>query len=125
MQRWRAFFAVCMLALWLPATSHVLLEQSGFIHHPQADAANADDDYDHDAADGICSVSLQVAAVQHVGPSHAVFYVLAVMSVQPLVTSAAAERVSCRSGLAPPILQSSWQFLLRTAQLGRAPSSAV
>jgi len=56
----KATLTVVMLALWLPATSHALLEQVGWIHTAHADAddpCGPDHDNDHDAADGICHVA--------------------------------------------------------------------
>ena len=49
-----------LLALWLPATSHALLEQVEWIHTAHADAHDAsdtDNDNNHDVADGLCRVA--------------------------------------------------------------------
>ena len=46
----RVFLAIFLLALWLPATSHALLEDFGFIHQEVAHASG------HDGADGLCLI---------------------------------------------------------------------
>jgi len=49
-----------MLAFWVPATSHTLLESAGVIH-----TEDSQHDGDHDAAEGLCvNATTHVAAPQ-------------------------------------------------------------
>src|SRR5262245_30358007 len=58
LNRLKSIVTGLLLALWLPATSHSLLQQAGWVHTEHADEADAPDtDNDHDAADGICCVA--------------------------------------------------------------------
>ena len=62
MKWFKTVVTMLLLALWLPATSHALLEQVGWVHTAHADThhasdADADHDNDHDAADGLCRVA--------------------------------------------------------------------
>ena len=66
----RTFAVLAVVALWLPASSHALLQHTGLIHthadvHHQHDGETHDhgpaDAKDHDAADGICRVESATA----------------------------------------------------------------
>jgi hypothetical protein len=60
----RTIAVLAVVALWLPASSHALLQHAGLIHtdaeHHHDDGESHDhapaDAKDHDAADGICRV---------------------------------------------------------------------
>src|SRR5438045_1588455 len=75
MDRWKRVVAIVMLALWVPGTSHSLLESAGWIHEDDA----ADSDFGHDAADGNChapisDTSLRSVCLSHCSPlSHTVY----------------------------------------------------
>ena len=125
-KEFRSFVAVLLLALWLPATSHCLLEDAGWIHH--SDCCDSGDDADgpgHDAADGVCQIE---KAAFHLPKFQRVFvktlpdflwYPLALNdlhraeTVPPDILSRAAP---------PPALRATWQFSFRTALPPRAPS---
>ncbi len=117
----KTVLTVFLLAFWLPATSHALMEHAGMIH-----TADSQHDDDHDAADGIC-----VNATSHVQapqPSLAV-------SVAPLagfqlwlaicaVVDGSVPEPSgpAPPGVAPPELSQTWHFSLRMSLPARAPS---
>jgi len=105
-----------MLAVWLPATSHPLLEGIGVIHEHGV----PDSDSDHDAADGLILL-----------PSSAKAPVVnaTLVCVLPVVVFLLPEPVETRpthrmaSGTSPP-LPNVWQFVHRAALPPRAPSFA-
>ena len=117
-----------LLALWLPATSHALLEQVEWIHTAHVDthdASDADHDNGHDAADGLCRVAstdVQVPPPELTGG-------LLLASVDFSLTPAALFEASLAlpngpdpPGAAPPELSHTWQFSSRASLPPRAPS---
>jgi len=119
--RLKTVVVLLMLAFWLPATSHALLEQAGVIH-----TEDSQHDDDHDAADGLC-----VNATTHVqtpqptftlvaGPAADLEFWLAVLDI---VDGSVAEASGpAPPGVAPPELPQTWHFVSRTALPARAPS---
>jgi len=119
---------VFLLALWLPASSHALLEQVGWIHTAHGGAGGAsdtDNDDDHDAADGffrISSTHVQVPQPDLTGGCQ-----FAWASI-PLALAVSSETLLALSngpdppGVAPPELSPSWQFSVRASLPSRAPS---
>jgi len=125
-----------LAVLWLPASSHALLEQAGLIHthqphshsHGEADTGAPQDpsghpNESHDAADGRCLRVLLDAGplllVPDLMPSFlagAMGLGMADLVVRP--PSPAPES----PGTAPPELTPSWLFLQRTTLPVRAPS---
>ena len=121
MRRRKTLIAVLMLAIWVPATSHALLEAAGMIHQQHADA-DSDTDHDHDAADGLCALTSSNAPIAKSAPPSVVLYVIVSAA---LINSASTEthKVLCGGlGPSPPLLPKSWQFIYRAALPGRAPS---
>ncbi len=106
--------AVLMLAIWLPGTSHILLESAGVIHEQHS----ADSDFDHDAADGLVLLPSGVNA-----PVMSVTLVCVLPDVVALLPESFAGRATriVGSGTSPP-LRNVWHFLHRTALPVRAPS---
>ena len=124
MSRLRTVGVLLLLAFWLPATSHALLEQVGVIHQETAGSQNEDD---HDAADGLC-----VNAATHVQAPPASLAVIFAPMAEPefwLAASAVVDgSVAEASGpappcLAPPELAQTWHFSSRMSLQARAPSS--
>jgi len=110
-----------LLTLWVPATSHALLESAGLIH-----TSDSQHDDDHDAADGLC-----VNAASHVQAPQANLHVSFAPLVQFEVWLAATAVVDgsvleatgpAPPGAAPPELPQTWHFISRTALPARAPS---
>jgi hypothetical protein len=118
-KRLKTIVVLLMLALWMPATSHALLESAGVIHQEHADT-DSDGDHDHDAADGL--VLLPSSANAPVTSA-------ALVCVLPVVVFLLPEPVETRlmdridSGTSPP-LPNVWQFVHRAALPARAPSFA-
>jgi hypothetical protein len=104
--------ALLMLALWMPASSHELLEYVETIHQAHAPESGAD----HDAADGVVLFPSTLSAP----PVHQV-----VLYSAPPAVNLAPQRVEIVTplgyGPAPP-LPNMWQFVHRAALLARAPS---
>lgn len=108
-----------MLALWMPATSHALLESAGVIHQSHADA-DSDGDHDHDAADGLVLLPLSVSAPVMTAALVCVLPVVVFLLPEPIETRLT-QRID--SGSSPP-LANVWQFAHRAALPARAPSFA-
>src|SRR5215813_11227587 len=71
-KRFRISAALLLLAIWVPSTSHELLEHWGVIHTQASDSGDKHDD-DHDAADGLCRLPPGAYQVQKFfGPEAAV-----------------------------------------------------
>jgi len=116
----RVFMTVILLALWLPAGSHALLEEAGWIHAEHADA-----DHEHDAADGICHVTSSHVRAPHpeltAGPLLQ-WACLLVAFAELCEASHVLPKGPDPPGVAPPELSSTWQFSFRASLPARAPS---
>jgi len=117
----KAATVLVVLAFWLPATSHALLENAGVIH-----TADSQHDDDHDAADGLCvNAASHVQAPQpnlHVSlaPLASLDFWLATCAI---LDGSVAEAIGpAPPGVAPPELPQTWHFSLRTSLPARAPS---
>jgi hypothetical protein len=119
--RLKTVAVLLLLALWVPASSHALMERAGMIH-----TADAQHDDDHAAADGLCvSAATHVQAPQ---PTCALvpglaanveFWLPALAVLDGKVTEASGP---APPGVAPPELPQTWHFVSRTALPARAPS---
>jgi hypothetical protein len=125
--------AIALAAVWLPASSHALLQHAGFIHQIHVHEDEDHDDHssqshehdadNHDAADGFCLSSAGKVAA----PLPGIVMVPDWLEVPSLPASVIAERFAPHSGLsppgvAPPELSHRWQFSNRAALPARAPS---
>ena len=125
---WTPKLAALVLAvLWLPATSHSLLEQAGWIHTEHAEEGDSSGtDSDHDAADGTCRAAStdvpvpQPALTNSPAPFSSLDFSL-VLATLPK-TSLAAPNGPDPPGAAPPELSRTWQFCFRASLSPRAPS---
>jgi hypothetical protein len=120
--RLRTIGVLLLLALWMPATSHALLEQAGVIH-----TEDSQHDDDHDAADGLC-----LSAATHVqAPPASLTVIFAPMAelefwlaACAVVDGSVAEASGpAPPGVAPPELAQTWHFSSRMSLQARAPSS--
>jgi hypothetical protein len=120
--RWVLLTALLLVTLWLPLSSHDWLEAAGWIHQH---VGHDDGDPDHAAADGhvrIEQTGLTVSAphvIRH--PWHS--FVAKLERVAPPLVLIPGEP-PVLFGHAPPDLARAWQFVLRQALPGRAPSPA-
>ena len=118
--------ALLLAALWVPMTSHCLLEDAGWIHHDKCcDTGDDGDGTGHDAADGICQVEkagfrlpklqqvLAEALPDFLTPQLTLDGLLRVETIPPDILTRAGP---------PPTLRVTWQFSSRTALPPRAPS---
>ncbi len=118
-----------LVALWLPASSHVLLEHLGLIHEAHSDhdsdstGSHEHDDDNHSVADGNCLLTptgVKVPAPQQAFPLSLIGYLAKEWAFD-------LDRHQIPSGLAPPgttppELSHRWQFSSRAALPVRAPS---
>lgn len=128
----RIAVVLALLALWVPASSHALLEHAGWIHEHEEEADHGHDHHDdhhpakgsdHDAADGICrvetgSVDVPVPKIVHawmLGDS-VLCSGLSSLTEEPDYSGPSPP------GTAPPEVRVSWQFSCRAAVPVRAPS---
>ncbi len=124
MKPWCKVMAVILALLWLPVTSHCLLEEAGLIHHDACCQTTLGEDHSHghDAADGSCQVeSRQIAAQKH-DVLKAVVLVTFLAAGELFSTDLPAVTSISGDGVAPPELSPTWQFVSRAAVSPRAPS---
>ena len=124
MKRIKVAVTMLLLALWVPLTSHSLMEQLEWIHQERGHSHSDSGDADHDAADGLCRIESNDCPLTTPHFETALFAV-------PLDASPGrvgdAECLIFGAGLAPPgaapaELVQNWQFVFRTALSPRAPS---
>lgn len=118
-KRLKTIITIVLLALWVPLTSHSLLEHWEVIH---LSAAGADaHDNDHDTADGICRIEsfdspLAKCESVELPFSFAPPFCASLDSVETQ------DGFEIRINSSPPDLAVCWQFISRTALPARAPS---
>ena len=125
----RAIVSLLLVALWLPASSHALLESAGLIHQVHADhdadssGSHEHDSDNHEAADGKCALaSTHVSVpVPNMVASPFLFCLLGFDSASELHVERQPSGLA-PPGTAPPQLSHRWQFSFRTALPARAPS---
>lgn len=127
MKALKTIVTMLLVAVWLPESSHALLESLELIHqqHGQADSSSQGGD-SHEAADGNCRVEsnhVQVPQPELSGsllPWELADYSLSVAAL--IETSLTLPSGLAPPGTAPPQLSHCWQFSFRTALPARAPS---
>jgi hypothetical protein len=127
--RVKAAVALLLATVWLPASSHALLEHFELIHQVHDDhdtnsqGSHEHDTDSHDAADGKCAPSSTQISVP-ICKTVATPFFLATFVIDLSAELHAAPHPSGRAppGTAPPQLSHRWQFSLRTALLAREPS---
>jgi hypothetical protein len=123
----KTIVTLLLLAVWLPATSHELLEQAGWIHgaHDDThDASGADND-DHDAADGFCRVAstdIPVPQPDLSGGLGLAYGDFSLTLADLLAAELALPNGPDPPGLAPKEISHTWQFSFRASLPARAPS---
>ncbi len=131
--------ALVLLTLWVPLTSHELLEQAGFIHHsghvaavvavPDSHDHGADPEGGHDAADGLCRIDWGGSPLKVLPTAVLVLppWMTAGLDVLCRFTGASSEEATPPdwSLTPPPAGAMSWQFSFRAALPARAPSPGV
>jgi len=124
--RLKTIVAMMLLALWVPITSHCLLERVsdlGFLACASDDSAKGDCGNDADGCQSVESASYRSEDSQPLvsGFAFAFTWVIAVLASDSPPPSQPSPAL-CTD--APPDIPSSWQFALRTALPVRAPSLA-
>lgn len=121
-----------LVAIWLPASSHALLEAVGLIHESHADheaggtGSHEHDSGDHAAADGQClrpSTGLK-SPVANVSWVPLWGGLLAYVETPASLVSSAAPSILA-PGTAPPEVCCGWRFIVRAAAPVRAPSRFI
>jgi len=126
--RWcRVMITIALVVFWLPATSHALLEQAGWIHLEETSTDDGSgSDHDHDAADGVCiagSNHIHVPHPQLSGSPLPLEYGDCSLRLAALIeTLLVAPAGPDPPGVAPPELSHTWQFSFRASLPPRAPS---
>jgi hypothetical protein len=129
MIRFQTIVTAFMVAAWLPASSHSLLEYAGLIHERHADhdtdssGSHEHDSDNHEAADGkFASSSCHVSVPQPDAVAMPMlFCVLGLNWVSELHVERQPSGLA-PPGTAPPQFSHCWQFSFRTALPARAPS---
>jgi hypothetical protein len=119
-------FVMLLLAIWPAITSHTLLEQAGMIHVVHDDHHGSDGSHEHNTdnhafADGDYTSASAAKSLKK--PDLAI---VSTAFLQAFCSSAFLGKDDSPGpappGTAPPLLQKSWYFLLRTALPVRAPA---
>jgi len=124
MKLWCKAMALFLALLWVPVSSHCLLEIAELIHHDHCcqPSFGHDHSHGHDAADGNC----QVESRQLAGQKQEVLKLYLLVALLQNADFSLPERTSSASlisdGVAPPELRPTWQFVSRAAVTPRAPS---
>ena len=129
MNRLRSFVTTLLVAFWLPASSHSLLEYAGLIHVRPADhdadssGSDGQDSDHHEAADGICALSSTHVSVP-VPDAVAMPLLFCTLGLNWASEFHGEQQPSglAPPGTAPPQLSHCWQFCFRAALPARAPS---
>jgi hypothetical protein len=125
----RAIITVFLVVIWLPASSHALLEHFELIHRAEADhdrdsgGSHEHDADNHEAADGKCALSSTHVNVPQ--PDAAVLPMLFCALGLDWASELHVEQQPsglAPPGTAPPPLCQRWQFSFRTALPARVPS---
>jgi len=127
--RFRLIVSLLLVAFWLPASSHPLLQYAGLIHARHADhdadssGSHEHDSDNHEAADGNCALSSPHVSIPAPNAVASPFLVVALgfeWSSEPHAESHPSGLAP--PGTAPPQLSPGWQFSFRAALPARAPS---
>ena len=116
---------VLLLALFVLASSHPLLQGLGLIHqysnhHSELPDSHSDSDRNHDAADGLCRVDSHRDEIQKFagGNLSCLAFIAALLDGEVV----GAEPRFANTTSPPPELDTTWQFSSRAALPVRAPS---
>jgi hypothetical protein len=135
-RRLKTIVTLMLVALWLPASSHALLQHAGVIHvihshddqgehrHDADSSGSHEHDADnHDAADGLCLVSS--GKVSPAKPDALPLLPWLMATVRSAAEPTSALHAHCGPsppGTAAPDVSRGWQFSFRAALPIRAPS---
>jgi len=123
-KRIKVSVSVLLLGLWVPLTSHALLERLEWIHHADGHSHSESGGLDgHDAADGFCRIESDECPL----PMPDLQSTSYTGSLELTFAGAPGEPLTFAAGLAPPHDELSeliqiWRFVLRAALSPRAPS---
>ncbi|HSH93815.1 MAG TPA: hypothetical protein VK968_06695 [Roseimicrobium sp.] len=119
------FLALLLVALWLPVTSHCLMEDAGLIHRDACCAPAADSQRPgHDADEGACQVESAGFRLESRTTILAAVLLIAVACLVSLFSASIPQvpHLSQVRSAPPPEWVQSWQFFTRAVACGRAPS---
>lgn len=129
--RLKSIVALLLAVLWLPASSHALLEHFELIHHVHADHeedSNGSHEHDadnHAAADGLClTPSVKTPLSKPVAVVPFPWGAVALLNAAQDFSTFQSHSGPSPPGTAPPELSHGWQFYSRAALPVRAPSIA-
>lgn len=124
MQSWCKVMAVFLALLWVPVSSHCMLENAELIHRDlccQPDLGH-EHSHGHDAADGNCQVESRQITVQKQDLSKESLLLALLKAVEFSSVETAPVSIIRSDGVAPPEFSPTWQFVSRAAVSPRAPS---
>jgi hypothetical protein len=115
---------VVLLVLWMPASSHALLESAGWIHEEEHHHDDSSNERHHDAADGICRLASTNIHVPQPEFDRGPLLSWGNLSIAALLFEASlpVNNGPDPPGVAPPELTCTWQFVFRASLPIRAPS---
>lgn len=131
MRKLKSIVALLLAALWLPASSHALLEHLELIHHVHADhEADSGGPHEHEAdnhaaADGLClAPSVKTLPTKPVAVVPFPWLDVALLNAAQNFSALPSHPGPSPPGTAPPEFSHCWQFSFRAALPVRAPSFA-
>ena len=119
--RFRTVAAMLLLPIWVPISSHELLENWGLIHIQASTGSGDSHDKDHDGADGLCQLPGCSFQIQKFHPAVVSFLLPVALAVCPQ-DGVEAQACFALVNPSPPDIPVSWQFSFRAALPARAPS---
>lgn len=130
----RSMVVLLLAALWLPASSHVLLEHAGVVHAHYApchssmggssETPGSPHEHDpHDAADGQCLRAVPDSGASKAPTASLAWSLADAMGLKmPVSASDSCGHRPPPPGTAPPHLHPSWTFLHRVVMPARPPN---
>jgi hypothetical protein len=129
-RRFKNIFVVLVALVWLPASSHTLLESTGLIHEQHVacevdwSGPHGHDDDNHAAADGkYSSPSTRINAPRSDAIALPILFCWRGLDLISQIEGGHHAPGLVPPGLVPPEFSQRWQFSFRTALPARAPSS--
>jgi hypothetical protein len=124
MRRALPFFCLLLLAAWLPATQHCVLDAAGLITKACADVSNVDQDHAKDACTTVevAAYKTSTSTLKVSAPDLATCVCQLCLHLSARAVPATSVLLPARALDRPRDWVATWQFVRRAAPLPRAPS---